>query len=223
MNNFAPMTIGFVGGTGPQGTGLALRLATAGHRVLIGSRTAQRAQDAVSKVLLAAPDAQVEGRDNEAACVDADIVVVVVPYSAQRATLEALVPAIGDKIVVNCVNSLGFDAAGPHPVAVPAGSAAEECQLLVPAARVVGAWQNVSAVKLNRAHEPLEVDVLLTGNDEEARGVVAGLVESIPGMSAVHAGPLRLSRPIEEMTAVLIAVNQRYKIQAGVKVAGLPR
>ena len=220
MDTAALMTIGFVGGTGPQGTGLALRLAMAGHRVLIGSRTAERAQDAVSKILLAAPTAQVEGRDNEAACEQADVVVVVVPYSAQRATLEALGPVIGNKVVVNCVNSLGFDAAGPHPVAVPAGSAAEECQHVVPAARVVGAWQNVSAVKLNRPHEPVDVDVLLTGDDEQARVVVAALVESIAGMRAVHAGPLRLSRPIEEMTAVLVSVNKRYRVQAGVKIAG---
>lgn len=90
----------------------------------------------------------------------------------------------------------------------------------LPSARVVGAWQNVSAVKLNRPRERLDVDVLLTGDDGSARTVVAELVEAISGMRADHAGGLRLSRPIEEMTAVLVSVNKRYKIQAGLRLAG---
>jgi 8-hydroxy-5-deazaflavin:NADPH oxidoreductase len=217
----APSTIAFIGGTGPQGRGLGMRLAQAGHRVLLGSRTAEKAEDAVAKVGEKVADLPIEGRTNADACAEADVVVVVVPYAAQQATLADLAGAIGDKVVVNCVNSLGFDAAGPHAVPVEAGSAAEECQELLPEARVVGAWQNVSAVKLNRPDEPVDVDVLLTGDDEEAREVVAALVEVIPGMRPVHAGPLRLSRPIEELTAVLIAVNKRYGTHAGVKVAGL--
>jgi 8-hydroxy-5-deazaflavin:NADPH oxidoreductase len=213
--------IAFVGGTGPQGRGLGLRLAQAGYPVLLGSRTAEKAQEAVAKVADKRPDLPVEGRTNADACAEADVVVIVVPYAAQQATLGDLAEVIGDKVVVNCVNALGFDDRGPHPLPVPAGSAAEECQELLPSARVVGAWQNVSAVKLNRPDEPVDVDVLLTGDDEPAREVVATLVEAIPGMRPVHAGALRLSRPIEEMTAVLIGVNQRYKTHAGVKVAGL--
>jgi 8-hydroxy-5-deazaflavin:NADPH oxidoreductase len=214
-------TIGFIGGTGPQGRGLGMRLAQAGYRVLIGSRSAEKAQTAVDAIAGKVPGLPVEGLANPDVCAQADVVVVTVPYEAQRATLEGLAEAIGDKVVVNCVNSLGFDAAGPHAVPVPAGSAAEECAQLLSRARVVGAWQNVSAVRLGRPDEPVDVDVLLTGDDDDARAVVAELVEAIPGMRAVHAGPLRLSRPIEEMTAVLIAVNKRYKTHAGVKVAGL--
>lgn len=199
-----------------------MRLAVAGHEVLIGSRTAHRAHETVSAIRVAAPTARADGMENAAACEQADIVVIVVPYSAQRPLLDALAPVIGNKVVVNCVNSLGFDAAGPYPVPVSTGSAAEECQLVLRSARVVGAWQNVSAVKLNRPDEPVDVDVLLTGDDDSAREIVAGLVEGIPGMRAVHAGPLRLTRPIEEITAVLISVNKRYRTQAGVRIAGLP-
>lgn len=215
-------TVAFVGGTGPQGRGLAKRLAGAGYPVLIGSRTRERAQEAVAEIAQAVPEAAVSGSDNTAVCQQAEVVVVVVPYAAQQATLEPLAGAIGGKVVVNCVNALAFDAAGPHPVPVPSGSAAEECQALLPAARVVGAWQNVSAVTLNGPDERVDVDVLLTGDDEDARTIVARLVEDIDGMRAVHAGGLRLSRPIEEMTAVLVSVNKRYKIHAGMRVAGLP-
>lgn len=221
MGEDATSTIGFIGGTGPQGRGLGMRLAQAGHPVLLGSRSAEKAAEAVAKVAEKAPGLPLTGATNAEVCARADVVVVVVPYAAQRATLTDLAGAVGDRIVVNCVNALAFDERGPHPVAVAAGSAAQECQELLPRARVVGAWQNVSAVRLGRRDEPVDVDVLLTGDDEDARAVVAELVEEIPGMRAVHVGALRLSRPIEELTAVLIGVNKRYKTHAGIKVAGL--
>jgi 8-hydroxy-5-deazaflavin:NADPH oxidoreductase len=214
-------TLGFIGGTGPQGRGLGLRLAQAGHRVLLGSRDAAKAQEAVAKVEGKVAGLPVEGLSNADVVAQADIVVVVVPYAAQRATLEPLAGAIGGKVVVSCVAPLGFDDAGPHPVPVEEGSAAEQCQALLPDARVVGAFQNVSATKLLRPDEPVEADVVLTGDDEAAREVVADLVARIPGMRAVHAGPLRLSRPLEELTAVLIAINQRHKTHASVRITGV--
>lgn len=216
-------TVGFIGGTGPQGRGLGVRLAMAGHPVLIGSRTQERAEQIVAELLEQRPGLPIEGDANEAVCRAADLLVVVVPYDAQRDTLTALREAIGSKIVVSCVNALGFDKRGPYPLAVPAGSAAEECQELLPDARVVGAWQNVSGVKLGRFDEAVEVDVPITGDDEDARAAVAPLVEAIEGMRAVDAGPLRLTRPIEELTAVLVSINRRYRVQAGVAIAGLAR
>lgn len=217
------LTVGFIGGTGPQGRGLGVRLAMAGHRVLIGSRTAERAQQIVTELLEQRPGLPLEGDANASVCETADLLVVVVPYDAQRATLTSLRDAIGSKIVVSCVNALGFDKRGPYPLAVPDGSAAEECQQLLPEARVVGAWQNVSGVKLGRFDEPVEVDVPVTGDDEDARAAVAPLIEAIDGMRAVDAGPLRLTRPIEELTAVLVSINRRYRIHAGVNIAGLAR
>ncbi|MFO7779789.1 MAG: NADPH-dependent F420 reductase [Nitriliruptoraceae bacterium] len=217
------LTVGFIGGTGPQGRGLGVRLAMAGHRVLIGSRTAERAQEIVAELLEQRPGLPIEGDTNAAVCETADLLVVVVPYDAQQDTLASLRAAIGSKIVISCVNALGFDKGGPYPLPVPAGSAAEECQQLLPEARVVGAWQNVSGVKLGRFDESVEVDVPITGDDEDARAVVAPVVEAIDGMRAVDAGPLRLTRPIEEMTAVLVSINRRYRIHAGVNIAGLAR
>jgi 8-hydroxy-5-deazaflavin:NADPH oxidoreductase len=214
-------TLAFIGGTGPQGRGMGMRLARAGHRVLIGSRAEAKAQDAVGKIAEKVADLPVEGMTNESACEAADVIVVTVPYEAQAATLAPFADLAAGKIVVSCVAPLGFDAQGPHPIAVPAGSAAQECQELLPDAIVVGAFQNVSAVKLQRPDETIEGDVLLTGDDADARDVVAGMVQRVPGMRAVHAGPLRLSRPIEEMTAVLISVNKRYGIHSSLKVAGL--
>lgn len=221
MDSAAPVTIGFVGGTGPQGRGLGLRLALAGHRVLLGSRDSGKAHEAVAKVAAKRPGLSVAGRTNAQACAEADVVVVVLPYAALGATAGPLAEDIGGKVVACCVNSMAFDARGPQPVAVPAGSAAEECAALLPDARVVGAWQHVSAVRLLRPDEPVELDVLLTGDDDGARQTIAELVAAIPGMRAVHAGPLRLTRPVEELTAVLLAVNERYGVHAGIRIAGL--
>ncbi len=210
-------TLGFLGGTGPLGRGLGLRLAQAGHRVLIGSRRAERAAEAVDKVRTKDPDVDVGGVENPAAAA-ADIVFITVPYEAQRPTLTALAPALEGKVVVSCVNALAFDERGPHPVLLEAGSAAEEAQALVPSAKIVGAFQNVSAPALLRVPDPVNADALLTGDDPDARATVAELAGGIPGLRAVDAGPLRLSRPVEELTAVLIAVNKRYKAHASIRL-----
>lgn len=213
-------TLGFLGGTGPLGRGLALRLGRAGHRVVLGSRDAARAGEAAAKVLEADPDVDVSGATNDEAAA-ADMVFVAVPYAAQRPTLPPLAGTLEGKVVVSCVNALAFDDRGPHPVPVDAGSAAEECQELLPGARVVGAFQNVSAAALLAVPEPVEADVLLTGDHAEACAAVAGLVDDIPGMRAVLAGPLRLTRPVEELTAVLVAVNKRYRTHASIRVTDL--
>jgi 8-hydroxy-5-deazaflavin:NADPH oxidoreductase len=214
--------LGFVGGTGPQGRGLGLRLAQAGHPVLLGSRDPAKAEEAVAKVHGKDPDVDVRGVSNAEACTAADVVFITIPYGGQAAALEDLADAIGDKIVVNCVNALAFDERGPHPVSVAAGSAAEESQQLLPRARVVGAFQNVSATKLLRPPDPIEADVLICGDDEDARAAVAPLVERIPGLHPVDAGPLRLARPIEELTAVLLAVNKRTGGHSSIRLTGLP-
>lgn len=219
-------TLGFVGGTGPQGRGLALRLGQAGHAVLLGSRDAGRAEEAASTIrdqADATGDAiAVDGVANPQACADADVVFVTVPYDGQAKALADLADAIGSKVVVNCVNALAFDEAGPHPIPVEAGSAAEECRDLVPDARVVGAFQNVSASKLLRPPDPIEADVLICGDDPAARETVAELAAGVPGVQPVDAGPLRLARPIEEMTAVLLAVNRRTGGHTSIRLTGLP-
>jgi 8-hydroxy-5-deazaflavin:NADPH oxidoreductase len=213
-------SIGVLGGTGPLGRGLGLRLAQAGHRTLIGSRSSDRAGEAVGKLLAKDGRVDVAGVEN-AEAVTADIVIVALPYTGLDATLPALAGDVRGKVVVSCVNALERDELGPYPVPMKAGSAAETVQGLLPEARVVGAFQSVSAPQLLRVPEPVVADVPLVADDEEARETVAALVERIPGMRPVHAGPLRLARPLEELTAVLIAINRRYKVHAGIRIAGL--
>lgn len=213
--------LGFLGGTGPHGRGLATRLAAAGHRVLIGSRDRDRAAEVVGTVREAVPAAEVSAGDNDEAARRSAVVFVTVPYEAQEKLLPPLADALDGKVVVNCVNPLRFDRQGPVPVPVSDGSAAQECQRLAPNARVVSGFLNISAVKLAKVDETLPDHVLLCGDVADAKTRVAALVESIPHLRAIDAGPLRLSGPVEDLTAVLLSVNRRYKVRAGVALTGL--
>ncbi|MDP8978247.1 MAG: NADPH-dependent F420 reductase, partial [Actinomycetota bacterium] len=145
------------------------------------------------------------------------------PYVAQRATLPALAHQVGGKVVVSCANPVAFDEDGPRPLRVEAGSAAQECAQLLPGARVVGAFQHVPAARLRRTDEPLGCDVLVTGDDDDAKAVVGALAELVPGIRALDAGPLRLSGAVEDMTAVLLSVNRRYSAHTGLRLEDVPR
>lgn len=216
-------TIGFIGGTGPQGRGLAARFALAGHPVLLGSRDAARAQEIAAELAAEVPGIDVRGDENAAVCAAADLVFVVVPYDAQRKTLEPLADAIGDKIVVNCVNAMAFDERGPYGLVVEAGSAAEECAELLPGARIVSAFHDISATKLRKVDQPMTEDVLTCGDDREAKNLVIALTDRVSEFRGVDCGALRLSSAIENLTPVLVSINKRYKVHAGVRVEGLPR
>jgi hypothetical protein len=217
--------IALVGGTGPEGRGLATRFAKAGHEVVIGSRDAARGAEVAAELAQSlagsAPGATtVTGSDNETAVDGADIVVVVVPYSAHRPTLEGLGAALDGKIVVDAVVPVFFEK-GPRPIDVEAGSATEEAKQILPDARVIGAFHNLSAEVLLEPNEPLDADVLVTGGDQEAKAVVMALANEIDGARAVDAGPLRFSRFVEGITILLIGINGRYKTHSGIQVAGL--
>ena len=213
-----PTRVGILGGTGPQGRGLARRLATAGHPVVLGSRDAERAA-AVAADLADAGD--VSGAANEEAA-SAELVIVTVPYAGHADLLASLAEPLAGKIVVDCVNPLGFDKQGPYVLPVEAGSAAQEAQALLPRSTVVAAFHHVSAVLLeDPAVEHIEGDVLVLGEDRDAVAVVCDLATAIPGARGVYAGRLRLAAQVEGMTANLIAVNRRYKTHAGLSVTGL--
>lgn len=214
-------TIGFVGGTGPQGRGLSLRLGQAGCRVLLGSRDVDRAAEAAEKVVAKDPELDLRGVSNRDACAGSEVVVVTVPAAKQADVLPELRTTIGEKLVISCMNALSFDEQGPRPVLLSAGSAAEECQRLLPDARVVGAFQNVAAGSLLGAPDPVEGDVLVCGDDDVAAAQVGELVGAIPGMRSVQAGPLRLARPIEEITAVLLSLNRRLGARTGLRITGI--
>lgn len=215
------MRIAVVGGTGAQGKGLAYRFAAAGHDVVLGSRDAGRAGQTAATVAKHA-GTEVRGATNHDAAADADIVVLSVPYDGHAALVGALADVLADRIVVSCVNPLGFDRVGAFALDVPDGSAAEEAARLAPRARLVGAFHTVSAVSLWRDEGPLDhEDVLVCGDEAEANAVVAELATSVTGRPGVQVGPLRQARQLEPLTAVLIAVNKRYKVRSGIRIGGL--
>ncbi len=216
--DIAALRIAIVGGTGPQGRGLALRLAHAGLDVCIGSRDAERARQSAAEL-----PGPVRGDDNAAAVRDADIVIVAVPWDAHEATLTGLRDGLAGKVVVDCVNPLGFDERGPYPLRPEAGSAAEQAAQLLPDSTVTAAFHHLSAVLLtDPAVDDLDIDVLVLGDDRDACGLVQRLADALPGARGVYGGRLRNAGQVEALTANLVAINRRYKTHAGIRVTGLP-
>jgi NADPH-dependent F420 reductase len=215
--------IAVIGGTGPQGKGLAYRWASHGHRVVLGSRSAERATDAAGEITARVPSAFVTGASNAEAAAGADVVVLAVPYDGHDDLVTSLAEHLAGKVVISCVNPLGFDKQGPYGLDVPGGSAAETAAALVPDARLVGAFHHVSAVSLWGDEEFLDhEDVLVCGDDADAKAVAVELARCVTSRDGVDAGRLRIARQLEPWTAVLISVNKRYKIRSGTRISGLP-
>ncbi len=213
--------IGFIGGTGPEGKGLAYRFALAGHEVVIGSRSRERGEAAAREVSERAPDATVGGAENADAAREAEVVILTVPFAAQAGTLPALGEAIGGKVVVSTAVPVSFDGGWPAMLAVPEGSAAEQARALLPGARVAGAFQNLGAAKLWEGDLPLEQDVIVCADDAEAKRKVMALAGEIRGVRAVDGGPLASSRYVEGITVLLLTINRRYRALAGVRIVGV--
>ena len=210
--------VAVLGGTGPQGRGLARRFAAAGIAVVIGSRDAERAA-AVATDLATDTGGTVSGADNATAADQGDLVVVAVPWEGHRDLLTGLAPQLAGKVVVDCVNPLGFDKQGAYALAVEEGSAAEQARALLPDSTVVGAFHHVSAVLLDDpAVDDVDTDVMVLGDDREATDLVQALAGTIPGVRGVYAGRLRNAHQVEALTANLISVNRRYRAHAGVRV-----
>ncbi|MBV9369794.1 MAG: NADPH-dependent F420 reductase [Frankiales bacterium] len=212
--------LGFLGGTGDQGRGLARRFALAGHPVLLGSRSAERAQAAADGLLADLPaGSSVTGVGNAEVAARCEIAVVAVPYDGHAALLAGLAEPLRGKIVIDCVNPLGFDGKGAYALDVPEGSAAEQAAALLPESTVVAAFHHISAVLLlDPAVDAVDTDVLVLGDDREATDAVQELVAAIAGMRGIYAGRLRNARQVEALTANLISVNRRYKAHAGLRV-----
>jgi NADPH-dependent F420 reductase len=214
-------TIAIIGGTGAEGSALAKRWAAAGYTVLIGSRTAEKAADTAQSLNTELNSTLVQGMDNPSAAQQGEIVVLTVPYSAHAPTLTELKPQLEGKILVDCTVPLK----PPHVMRVQlpaAGSAAMEAQnLLGEGVRVVSAYQNVSAERLADLNAQVNCDVLVTGNDKEAREVVVQLAKAA-GMTAYHAGRLENAAAAEAMTSILIFMNKNYKAHgAGIKITNI--
>ncbi|MDQ1746170.1 MAG: 8-hydroxy-5-deazaflavin:NADPH oxidoreductase [Frankiaceae bacterium] len=215
------MTIlGFLGGTGDQGRGLARRFALAGHPVLLGSRSAERAVATADELRAGLPaGASVAGAGNAEVAARCEVAVVAVPYDGHAGLLAGLAEPLRGKIVVDCVNPLGFDGKGAYALDVPEGSAAEQAAALLPESSVVAAFHHISAVLLlDPAVGAVDTDVLVLGDDREATDAVQELVGAIAGMRGIYAGRLRNARQVEALTANLISVNRRYKAHAGIRV-----
>lgn len=214
-------TVAVLGGTGPQGRGLARRFAAAGLAVVIGSRSAERAASAAAE-LAAATGGDVTGADNAGAASAADLVVVAVPWEGHGELVAGLAAQLAGKVVVDCVNPLGFDKQGAYALAVEEGSAAQQAQALLPESTVVGAFHNVSAVKLEDPEvTSVDTDVLVLGDVREATDLVQDLCGTIPGVRGVYGGRLRNAHQVEALTANLISVNRRYRAHAGVRITDL--
>jgi NADPH-dependent F420 reductase len=214
--------LAFIGGTGPEGLGLAARFAAVGHEIVIGSRLLERAQQAVEKIKARVPEARATGMVNEEAVRRGDIVFVTIPFAGHRDTLEALAPAIGAKIVVDVVSPISFEKGRVRAIAVPEGSAAEQAQALLPQARVVAAFHHLDASELMRLERPMEADVLVCADHQEAKERVMALAEEVGGVRAVDAGPLANSRYLEEFTALLLNLNKTHKARTSLKITGIP-
>jgi 8-hydroxy-5-deazaflavin:NADPH oxidoreductase len=210
-------TIAVLGGTGPQGRGLARRFADAGLTVVIGSRSTDRAEETA-----AALPGSVSGADNAAAASAGDVVVVAVPWDGHADLLRSLTAELAGKVVVDCVNPLGFDKQGAYALDVPEGSAAEQAAAILVESTVVAAFHHVSAVLLEDPEvASVDTDVLVLGEDRAATDLVQDLAAVIPGVRGVYGGRLRNARQVEALTANLISVNRRYKAHAGVRITDL--
>lgn len=204
-----------LGGTGDQGRGLATRLASAGVTVVIGGRDGEKARQAAASI----GHANVTGESNRKAAEMADAVIVAVPWEGHSDLLTELADVLDDKIVIDCVNPLGFDQQGAFALTVPEGSACLQAVKLLPNSKVVGAFHHISAsLLLDPQVTAIETDVLVVGDDRGATDFVQTLVGLIPGMRGIYGGRLRNSHQIEAMTANLISVNRRYKAHAGLRI-----
>jgi 8-hydroxy-5-deazaflavin:NADPH oxidoreductase len=211
------LVIGILGGTGPQGRGLARRFAMAGHQVIIGSRNHDRAYGVAREI-----GHDVRGLANRDAARESALVIAAVPWEGHAELLADLATELAGKIVVDCVNPLGFDQRGAYPLPIPEGSAAQQAAALLPSSRVVAAFHHVSAVLLLDAQvDSLDQDVLVLGDDRYATDLVQALAGRIPGVRGIYAGRLRNCGQIEALTANLVSINRRYKAHAGLRVTDI--
>ncbi|MBD8868590.1 NADPH-dependent F420 reductase [Nocardioides donggukensis] len=217
--------IAVIGGTGPQGKGLAYRWARHGHEVVVGSRASEKAVDVAEQIAQRVADEggspAVTGATNDEAADGAEVVVLAVPYAGHDQLVASLAERLVGKVVISCVNPLGFDKTGPYGLDID-GSAAESAATLVPGATVIGAFHHVSAVSLWSEVEYLDhEDVLVCGDSAEGKAVAQELARAVTSRIGVDAGALRMARQLEPLTAVLISINKAYKVRSGIRISGL--
>ncbi len=209
--------IGVLGGTGEQGRGLATRFAQAGLALIIGSRTSERATEVANEI-----GHGVKGMNNADTALASDIVIVAVPWDGHKELLESLRNQLAGKVVIDCVNPLGFDKQGAFALEVSEGSAAQQAQGILTDSKVVAAFHHISAKLLLETDAPeLHGDVLVVGDDRHATDLTCALANTLGEMRGVYAGRLRNAGQVEAFTANLISMNRRYKGHAGVQITDI--
>jgi 8-hydroxy-5-deazaflavin:NADPH oxidoreductase len=220
-----PSVVTVIGGTGDEGFGLAARWASAGLEVIIGSRDSGRAQGAADRLRDLVPSARVKGLENPEAAAASDAVVVAVPFAGQAQIYRSIAESIReDAVVVDCTVPIAAAVGGrvTHTLGVWQGSAAQQASSLLDRGLLCAAFHTLAAGALVEIDTAMEGDVLACG-PKEAKEVVRGLVEAIPSLRLVDAGPLENARIVEPLTALLIGINRRYKTdRAGIRITGLP-
>lgn len=217
------MHIGILGGTGPAGSALALRLAASGHQVTIGSRAAERAAEVAAGLVERWPDRELSltGAANADAA-GAEVVVVATPWDAAEPTVAGLAAQLRGTVVISMANALTRIGKEFQPLVGPRGSVAAGVAAAAPESLVVAAFQHLPAKELGDLDRPLVADVLLCSDHRAALDVVTGLVEGIGGLRALEAGGLAQASAVESFTAVLLQLNVRYKTRATLRLAGIP-
>ncbi len=214
--------LAFLGGTGPEGRGLALRMALAGEDVTIGSRDASRASSAAEELLQAAPGNSIQGAENGEAAANCQVAFLTFPYEGQRPTLEAIGGALDGKVVVDVIAPMVFQRGrGASALEVEAGSAAQEAQEILPNSPVLAAFQNVSAEELQQPETVMDGDVVVCSDHAEAKALVMDLVRKIPDLRPVDGGALANAKYVEQITPLLVNINRIHKIHAGIRIVGL--
>lgn len=217
------MRVGILGGTGPAGSGLAVRLAASGVDVVIGSRSAERAAGKVDELTAAWPDRSLRvtaGENVDAA--RCDVVVVATPWDGACDVVAALSEELAGKVVISMANALVRVNKEFLPLTPPRGSIASHVQAVIPRSLVAAAFHHLPAKELGNIAEPMVGDVLVCADDPAAYDTTAELVRKMPDLRALNAGSLAAATPIEALTAVLLGLNVRYKTRAGVVLTGIP-
>ena len=214
--------LAILGGTGPEGKGLALRLAMAGETPIIGSRDASRGAAAAQELSQLAQDVDIRGSDNSGAVLQADVVFLAFPYEGQRPVLEDLGPALKGKIVVSVIAPMKFERGkGASAVEVEAGSAAQEAQGMLPESQVVAAFQNASAEELLDPNISMEGDVVVCSDHPAAKKIVMDLADQIKDLRGVDGGGLDNAKYVEQITPLLVNINRIYKTHSSIKIVGI--
>lgn len=220
------MKIAVLGGTGDQGLGIAIRFVQAGEDVIIGSRKAEKAVEKVKELLKEKNLDNLEGLSNEDASKKGDILILTVPITAQKPTLDSVKEFVDGKIFIDATVPLQSNLGGtPMTYFIPwEGSAAERTEAILKGAgaTIVSAFNNISSSSLMNFNEKIDCDCLISGDDADSKKIVTELIEKIPGIKCIDAGPLEQARTVERITALLIGLNIRYKTHyGGLRITGL--